>query len=440
MTSSEIKLLPDGKDNSDRPETKGAALAYFRKLGLSDIYGRMHAKMKEIPITQEQFHRWNNDEIPTEKRDAEITEFAKQHGIENKAGWGNTSEGTGSIFEYSTRKLTHWMPFLDERRLMLWTAQAVGDHTRSPRFLEVGYGSGIVAKILGATQLTRVCEVDNGVSIQDRYHPDIIPDIPGWVKLLTTDIWDMIHTFGPRFPSEVDLQHQQLLGTLRNTKQSFNNIVAPFYAGQYGDPHILNTEIRSLQALARECTTDSPIDVVLCSFMEVDAELTIPIRDGIVPKAIIYIKPLRGMAGAGNFDKHSDDIHKLTQFWETVENSEHSGADDGYTGEFSFRAEINPDTHISFNPGRNYKVAARWITPDKDIHWDHLQSFGKLAYGSEVIIHLRNDIQLRNLPLPKLEKFPFDFDFETRLEKSKQLDLFLYGLRKAEESLRTFCK
>lgn len=225
--------------------------------------------------------------------------------------------------------------------------------------------------------------------------------------------------------------------TVRNGGPSFYDVEAVIYAGQYGDPRRFNSEIAALQAMLGERTSDSLVDVVLCSFMATKSELTVPIRDGVFPKAIAYIKPVGSgsKAGAGDFDKHSDDSEKLDRFFESVEKSADSDDEPNDDAEFDLKAEINPDSHISFHPGRNYEVVARWPSTYTNVHTDRLRLFQSLDYGSEVIIQLRKDVKLANRPLPNLEKFPFDGDIELYLAKGNQLQRFQDGITKAQESL-----
>ncbi len=427
-----------GKDYSERLDTTGEALAYFGKLPLSDIYGRDHPQPLEVPITREQYNRWSDRSIPSEELDAEKLAFAKQHGLSGVGTYGRAFSRDGfAMIEFSTRELTQWMPSLPERQLIIWLAKAVKGNSDVPQMIEVGHGSGIVAKVFGVTKEIVVIGFDTEEKIMDRYDLSVVPDIPDWVRLFKADIWDQIKLYDPKFTPETDAKRQSLLEAVRGAGPSFYEVEAVLFSGQYGDPRRLNSEIATLQALVHERTTDSPVDVVLCSFMATESELTVPIRDGIYPKAIVYIKPVEfeSKAGAGDFDKPSVDPEKLDRCFEDIERSIDSDDDLKDDTEFDLEAEINPNSHISFHPGKNYEVVARWPTTYANIHYDQSNLFHPLDLGFEVIIQLRKDVRLADIPFPGLERFPFDDDIEFCLAKGDQLQRFRYGVEQARQSL-----
>lgn len=191
MTISENRKFSPGEEYARPLETTDGALAYFRRLALSDIYGKDHPQPLEVPITWAQYNRWNDSSIPTEELDAEKLAFAKQHGLSEVGSYGSALRGKGlAMTEFSTRELTQWMPSLPERQLILWLAKAVRDSDDPPKMVEVGYGSGIVAKVFGVTRQIGVTGFDTEEKIRDRYDSGIIPDIPDWVRLFRADIWD----------------------------------------------------------------------------------------------------------------------------------------------------------------------------------------------------------------------------------------------------------
>ena len=64
--------------------------------------------------------------------------------------------------------------------------------------------------------------------------------------------------------------------------------------------------------------------------MTTGTDLTLAIRDGIHPKAIIYVKPVNGFSGVGDY---------------------YQGPQRGMANKV-----------VSFNPGRDYRTVARWQT------------------------------------------------------------------------------
>lgn len=281
--------------------------------------------------------------------------------------------------------------------------------TNKPTILEAACGSGIVSRVLAAEGNIEVIGVDPKAV---KMGSERIPPTPGSVQLRQADLWDVIDEFSPGFPQDVVSRRKTLLNTIKaeySKKAIFELFCLGCACGQEGDPQRVKNEVRELQELARTTEMSSPIDIVLCSFMPRDIDLTVPLRDGIYPKAIIYTRPISGMSGAGDF---------------YVE-----GIFDRDTDE-----EIMPDDNaaISFNPGSNYRTVARWLTPCSNDWW----YFNKPPhfyerFKAEVVIQVRKDIQIKGSGDIGVNKYPFDDDFVQGFKKPELYRQFREGLESA---------
>lgn len=391
---------------------------FFNTATIGDIYKRDVPDHRRIPLTDEQFSRWILNVPEGVDARAERVAYARSKGIQwidelNVHRYPITSkEGPYYLTEVPAPTLTHWFPYVGERRIILTLAKAIAD-TNKPTILEAACGSGIVSKVLAAEGIVDVVGVDPDMV---NMGSERIPPTPGNVQFRHIDLWGVIDEFGPGFPQDVVTRRKILLDTIR-TEYSKQVIFELFCMGgacaQEGDPQRVENEVRELQALAKAAERPSPIDIVLCSFMPRDIDLTVPLRDGIYPKAIIYTRPISGMSGAGDF--YVDGIF------------------DRETGE-----EIIPDDNaaISFNPGSNYRTVAKWSTPCSNDWWyfsnpPHFRE----RLETEVVIQVRKDIQIKGSADFHINGYPFDDDFVKGFKNPELYRRFQEGLELARQEL-----
>ncbi|KAF0247639.1 MAG: hypothetical protein FD167_2957, partial [bacterium] len=186
---------------------------------------------------------------------------------------------------------------------------------------------------------------------------------------------------------------------------AFNGVNVPEEVEQLSD------EVRRLQEITPLYTTPSPVDLAVSSFMANKVELTIPIRDGIHPKCIVYVRHIRGITGAGDY----------------------------------FLEEFDPESlrysQISFNPGEHYRVVARWPTPiqldwynrDRRSSLDDILSLHSMT--AEVVVQLRKDVILAKTESTTSPSYPWDQDIEALVGEEK--GIFFAGIEQASDSLFT---
>lgn len=388
---------------------------FFRTATIGDIYKRNVLNPRRIPLTNEQLSRWFLNVPAGVNARAERVAYARSRGIQ----WIDElnvhrylREGPYYLTEAPAPDLAQWFPYIEERKVILGLAKSIAD-TNKPTILEAACGSGIVSKVLAAEGIADVVGVDPDMV---KMGSERIPPTPGSIQLRPADLWDIIDEFSPGFSQGVVSQRNALLDTVR-TKYSKKPIFKLFCLGsacaQEGDPQRVENEVRELQELARTAERPSPVDMVLCSFMPRDIDLTVPLRDGIYPKVIIYTRPVSGMSGAGDFYA--------------------GGIFDRDTDE-----EITPDDNsaISFNPGSNYHTLARWLTSGSNEWWyfsnpphfsEHLET--------EVVIQVRRDIRIEGFKDPHVNKYPFDDDFVRGFKSPNLYRKFQEGLELARLEL-----
>lgn len=400
---------------------------FFRGMSLGDFYGKDRPNPRKIPITFEQFLRWGSTPPNDEERRIRHEEkmaFARVHGIEEVGGM-QSHKDTGSFLEErrSYQHITEWLPYHGERQVILRLAQSVAGEGRKPVILDAGCGSGAVTKILAIDGLTTTVGVD---LMLDKRGADRLPEVAG-VDLRHTDLWDVLDELSPQFPQIIQGDRQELLRRLRERIQNnpvFEHLSVFSASAQIGEPEALNEEVARLQELTQERITESPIDLVVCSFMPSTADLTIPIRDGIHPKAIVYIRPTNGMSGAGDYyiadeeGKNPDDPNRFT-----FRDGEHDIEP----------VSVNPNTVISYNPGTHYRTAARWLTPSQNSWMRSYNRFGYL-FDTEAVIQLRNDVELRPVKSPYVEKYSLDIQLENGFSKPSESRQFLSGIQQVNQS------
>lgn len=321
--------------------------------------------------------------------------------------------------------ITEWLPYHAERQLILRLAQSLAGEKRKPLIIDAGCGSGAITKILAADGLATCIGID---FMSDKRGSTVLPPING-ADIRSVDLWDALGELSPQFPSDISKERQELLRGLRERIQTdpvFAYVDIFGASGQIGDPEAMNENVRRLQELAQLRTAESPVDLVVCSYMPSTADLTIAIRDGIHPKAIVYVFPNNGMSGAGDY--------YITEY--------EAGFPEDDTDRFTFRdtetdvepTTVNPNTVISYNPGTNYHTAVRWSTTWQNNWFRRGQGFGR-PFDSEVAIQLRNDVQIQQSLPPHIEKYPLDLQLENGFMKPEEKIEFLSGIQKATTNL-----
>lgn len=389
---------------------------FFLNATLGDFYERNIPNPKTVELSAAQVKRWYSDPtIDSKVAEIERQQFAKTHGMD----WVDIRRkniGDPYYFqEKSPPQLTYWFPQFTERQLIFELAGSLASKDEKPFILEAACGSGVVSRLLAAENSIKVVGVDTDMV---GMWSSLIPPTPGDIQFRDSDFWDVIEEFGPSYDKKVGQARQEQLQTIRE-----ETLLEPVFVlhalgsveAQIGRAKRLNQEVEDLQTLASGYKEGSPVDIVLCSFMPVGVNLTIPVRDGIYPKAIVYVRPTCGMSGAGDyytpgiFDSDAPkDAHELIP---------------------------SPDTVISYNPGRNYRTAAKWITHCSN-DWSHYinpPSFYTF-FETEVVIQLRNDVVLGSSEI-STRQYNFDKEFEQGFEEPEKYLKFIEGVQAAKMTL-----
>lgn len=321
---------------------------------------------------------------------------------------------------YGRPQLTWWVPHHFERQIILRLARSITPDSRKPTVLDAGCGSGIVSKLLAVDNQADVIGVDpdmEGMGYQR------LGQSPGRVQFKVSDLWDTLDQFTHPTNSDIDQERRTLLAQVRDDSKQNGPVFSHLHEKiQSGDHTRLVPEITTLQELTRLEAPVSSVDLVVCSFMPPKVDLTVPIRDGIYPKCIVYVRAPEGFVGAGDF--YQDGKNTIDE--ETAETD-----------------IVTQDTVISLNPGRNYYTAARWRTTSTN-DWNSSQKEFRGPLGGEVIVQLRNDVTMKT-PQPLLiEQYPFDDNLLEELDKFRQKPRdrwpvkhfdFLAGINAATDSL-----
>jgi hypothetical protein len=382
---------------------------FFRALSLGDIYGKENPNPARIEVDKDLYDKLTKGTLQSKLATRE--RFVKEHNIIGIGAFKSTPDGY-FVNESHIQTLAYWVPYHSERQLIIQLASSLNQNSK-PTIVEAACGSGLVSKLLA---------IDNHVKVigTDPYMVSMrgprIPNTQGEWQLKREDLWNLIEEFGPKYNQGKHKDRKRLLDTIRMEyarKPVFEHLSVAGFNAQSGDPLRLNSEIGNLQDLSNENDQQpSPIDLVLCSFMPMDVDLTVPIRDGIHPKCIVYVRPMNGMSGAGDF---------------------YSGEVLDELGEEVF---VSANTAISYNPGKHYRTVARWPTHQRN-DWMTYSNPPKLGHtlDAEVVIQIRNDVDLTNTPPINIEKYQFDRQLESAFSKSDDLEKFLGRLEKARAEL-----
>lgn len=178
-----------------------------------------------------------------------------------------------------------------------------------------------------------------------------------------------------------------------------------YHGVNLGEEEQFKDEIQRLQEIADLYYSPSPVDMAICSFMPLETELTVPIRDGIYPKCIVYVRPSNGRSGAGDYYLERDPAEDLR---------------------FAM---------MSLNPGVHYRTLARWPTVSNLDWYPYERFFGYTgSLGAEVVIQIRNDVTVRNTPDIQINSYPWDQEIEVMLAKYNRAKEFFGGMEEARKS------
>lgn len=374
--------------------------SFFESATMGTFYTVDVPNPRKLELTPEQTDRWFRHTPKDVDAKAERIAYARSQGIpwiDDLNASRDSIHGSYYLREVPAPHLTYWFPHHLERQFIFSLARSLAGSGERPTILEAACGSGIISRLLAAENTAKVIGVD----------PDMvgmgstrIPATPGDVEVMTSNLWDVLSEFGPTYSHAIQARRDKLLQIVKDEttkKPVFELIRHGNLAVNYGESSRLNEELVELQDLSSQFEQPSPVDIVLCSFMPDGIDLTVPIRDGVHPKAIIYVRPRPpfGFSGAGDFYYQS--------------------AIDEENGEkFS---EFTPDMAVSFNAGRDYRTIVKWTTHSAN-GWGYYHKPPRFHhdFATEVVVQLRKDIALRDPGLVVANKYPFDEEFARSFE------------------------
>lgn len=377
---------------------------FFKALSIGDIFGAFPIPPTvHLPLPPGSYTKLVYGDDATKA--AEELRVLTSYGLQSYSSL--CSEGY--MTPGSNREMTWWAPLQDERAIMLGLADALKGDKEKATILDVACGSGFIGKLLGV----RRDIVAVGIDVDEEWQK-MVPVVGSNITMLSGNIWDYIQRFGPRYPLLVTDQVTGNLEKLRN------------YLDKLGRPELydesdfsVETEqkieiadrqarlaVQSMQELVRQRSVDSDVDLAVCSFMEKDVELTVPIRDGIYPKGIVYIRQRGGNTGC---DVPRDDYHKSL---------------------------IPQYCFASFDPGENYVLAASWPTFDKN-NWDTSQyrGFPIRSLGAEVLVHVRKDLMLQGFRLIETQQYSWEVSMRNIMLHHSLLGDYSKGIEVAAQTL-----
>lgn len=324
---------------------------------------------------------------------------------EEKAREFYESLSLAEFYSVRSSQFGFWAPHEYERELLLNLAISLGSKEK-PFIVDVGCGTGFIGNLLTMDGGVDVLGVDTSQNTLE------VPLFSKDITLVTRDIWDISQSLGPHYNPEISREIEEITLDIKR-----NTVGEPVFHSHNGvtetglDTSALEgwkEKVKKLQRLVRQYDEPSLVDMAFCSFMEKYVELTIPIRDTIHPRCIVYVRAVDGNTGAG-------DYYSVTEHFPYYEDLEY---------------------HImSFSPGDNYKTIARWRTPSA-LDWDvESNSFDYGGNGAEVIIQLRKDINLRLCETLTVPSYPWDAELKTLLVSNGRWGDFCHEVLNARHSV-----
>lgn len=379
---------------------------FFSALSLNDIYGYYPVD----PRTEIKTGRPYSHDLSKK----ETEELCRQYSIPSIGMYGGGAEL--GIHAGSTEKLTWWAPHESERRLLIRLVQSVAPSKDKPLVLDVGCGAGFVGKLLAESGSVQVIGID-----KNRAEIKKIPETSNDVKLMAANIWNVTRRFGPDYQEPMSSEVVLRLGQIRAAKEYNSRLLDgrrenkdEEWRKYHRTRYLAKQGAKELQQLVPQYDKESPIDVVVNSFMDKGTDLTVPIRDGIYPKMIVYVKAVWGGGGKTGSGMPSDYDESL----------------------------IRKNQIVSFDVGDNYRTVAHWKTLN-GADWGHhafpsdnlLSLHMDLTF--EVVVQLRNDVQLTEVSEPTIPHYPWDDEIVDVLKKHGKDELFFGEISAASENLFT---
>lgn len=300
--------------------------------------------------------------------------------------------------------LSWWLPHSLDRNLLINLIYSLNT-TSQPLILDIGCGTGLLGRILAEEgKNTKLISAD----IDPQATVKLDPINTANHQIIRADLWDMPEVYGPKLPENLTLLRRFLLDKIRNTSITHGGDFYTVYHGiNIGYEDSFGEEVEQLQQLNEEILEPSSVDLVICSFMDIRKDLTTPLRDGIHPKALVYVRAVNGLTGAGDY------------YLEEPEDA-------------NLKTSI-----ISFNPGRHYRTAARWRSACY-LDWSMSKDSVLIDYAqleSEVIVQLRNDVNLAANPNLTTRNYPIDLEIEQLMVKIAKYGSYQGGVESAKKQL-----
>lgn len=400
-----------------RPET-----TTFNTIDLYDLYGEIVPYAKKVPIPEADFWQASgacdvqftnlfdfNQYVYGSKR--KQLEISKACGFKGRGSLMGGSVGH-FISESYIEGIIEWFPSKVERDFILTLASSLANG-KLPLILDIACGSGFNTNLLAVNGLSRTIGIDPFLDVCGR---ERVPQVFHGAQVLQADFWDVYQKFSPEFKESIRDERFKIINKIKEATYTKGFIDNYSYEHSLAFTH----DIKTLQTQCQEKTYDSQVDLALVSFMPRDLDLTIPVRDGVFPKAIIYVRPIDGSSGANDFYSSELEGTLLSKLLFLKK---------------EYRDLFNSLPHqlLSFNPGQNYKTVARWKTHSYSA-WESYHGKINSELEAEVIVQLRNDVSLGN-GQAESQDFGFDLELERAFGDKKRFKSFKEGVLRAREKV-----
>lgn len=305
--------------------------------------------------------------------------------------WQELEDDVFRLYLGTTEPLSYWAPGTAEITAILTLAKSIVPDDKKPRILDLECGTGLLSFTLARTGLVEVLATESNGTWLSANSPHFTHPT---VTYLNEEPWSVAAKHSPRFRPETVLERIILINQMRKDLNSCGEYLqealdTPIQEngedgldvwGKYVAQFRRKMEL--LQAQNRTFSTDSDIDLVICSFPPKGFDPTLLVRDVIYPKAIVYI---------------ADSQYDAFNFLITGERSNANYPESEVMGE-------------SYNPGINYNNLARWGTYcTQDWFWLHTSfpdTSGKLR--GEIIVQTRKDVTLRKIKKDGFGNLPWE--------------------------------
>lgn len=299
--------------------------------------------------------------------------------------------------------LAWWVPHKNERNLLVNLSYALAD-SGQPLLVDAASGTGLLGRILAEAGNIKVISFDINHEAIAKLPPTLTPH-----QIIQADLWDMPEKLGPKLLQILSDERGELLERIRTSPSTHGGEFYTVYNKiNLGYEKSFAGEVERLQQINEfGILVNSPVDLVICSFMDIERDLTTPLRDGIHPRALVYVRKVDGLAGAGDYYLEEPEDTNLKK------------------------------SIISFNPGRHYKTAARWRSVcycDWSMAKDSvLIDSAKLE--AEVVVQLRSDVTLGKYPSLSIAQYSWDQELEDLMVKLGRFENYKTGVEYAGLSM-----